>query len=194
VVQLEQGGTAVLKELAALPPREKYPNGFRLTALRDTILRALEMLGPPQGGDVIYAITDGGDSKSRKSRKDLERALIRAQTRLFATLFTTLRRRPIPWESDGAEDLWKIVRASGGGLSQVAVQEEGWMALPNTEMTALGKQVYQHMAAVTWMEIELGMPVDKPRDLKLELVPAPGKKKSPFVLAYPRQLMPCAQP
>jgi hypothetical protein len=196
-VAVQQGGTAVLKELAVLPSIKEYPKKSRQTALWDTIHRALDMLGPPQAGDVIYAITDGQDNQSRKRRRHLERALIQAQTRLFVTATKTVQPEPLRANEivpDTIGELRDTVHASGGALSDVQAEEYGWTEVPKAGVEALAKRLYHQMTDVNWVEIELPVPVDKPRDLKLELVPPPGKKKNPLALNYPRKLLPCAKP
>ena len=78
----EQSRQANLQHLSKLEPGEKaLPKGSRRTALWVALQEGLYVLGSPQRGDVLYAITDGGDNASRARLKEVERALLGAGVR-----------------------------------------------------------------------------------------------------------------
>lgn len=53
------------------------------TALYDSVAEGLKLLGRPQQGDCVYAITDGGDNASKSPVLQTKAAFLRSGVRLF---------------------------------------------------------------------------------------------------------------
>src|SRR2546427_8847389 len=120
-VDFSAGPQAVLERIAqvraGLTP-DRLPAGR--TPLRDAVLEGLKLLEPATPGDVIYAITDGGDNASKSSPVAVEKALVSAGIRLFAFLvvdYPGLRR--VPEELYGPDDFLQLVQATGGSTLQL---------------------------------------------------------------------------
>ena len=105
-----QGKTAILNWLlqnADRPPKLKK----KKTALFDAIGAALKLLGDPQFGDAIYAITDGGENASSFSAHKIEEDLLHSGVRLFSLLFGG----PIsPHEAEAEGSFAGMIENSGG--------------------------------------------------------------------------------
>jgi Mg-chelatase subunit ChlD len=171
------------------------------TALFSAILRALEMLNPAQPGDVIFAITDGGENASRVSYKKTEQALLAARVRFFAAAISAAPfGRGIPEEQQGPTLLRDLSRATGGGLIHVSnpvFQSPAPTSISrevveeiNTGLYAL----YRHMREVYELEIELPWEITKPEKWNLKFRPEPGISSRRFTVHYLRKLVPCGKP
>src|SRR3989442_11304005 len=115
-VDFSAGPQAVLERIAqvraGLTP-DRLPAGR--TPLRDAVLEGLKLLEPATPGDVIYAITDGGDNASKISPVAVEKALVSAGIRIVAFLvvdYPGLRR--VPEELYGPDDVLQLVQATDG--------------------------------------------------------------------------------
>lgn len=99
-----------LSENIDRPPKFKD----RRTALFDALSEGLKLLGAVQPGDVIYAITDGGDNASQTSARQVKAALLRSDIRLFAFLLADPESRHSLPEAEGENTFLELVRDSGG--------------------------------------------------------------------------------
>jgi hypothetical protein len=195
-VGFSQGRAAIEAELAALRARHKAMlKSEPHTALWDSVLDALGMFGTPHLGDVIYAITDGEDNKSKYDYGKVEQVLASSGIRLFALLPLRGNLPLTVEELTGPQDLREAVAVTGGLLVsfgriisplQLSTKRDS-SALPQPALDAL----YREMAVFYRLDVELPEAVDKPRDWDLKLE-APGKNKKGWNLVYPRKLMPCA--
>src|SRR5882762_4694768 len=73
--------TEIRNEIKSLRSTQKQGRGQ--TALRDAIRDSVKVLDSQQVGDVIFAITDGGDNKSKTEPRELIQILVTAGIRLF---------------------------------------------------------------------------------------------------------------
>jgi hypothetical protein len=211
-VSFSQGRAAIGAELTALRRgRKALPKGERETALWDSVLDALEMFGTPHLGDVIYAITDGDDNKSKHDYRKVEQALASSGVRLFAFMEDEVEVRPDLagamvlvgdnhfreavkgtngfLVSTGRGEFPINLKAEPDGLfaQQAAVMEAARSRLPREALDAL----YRQMEVFYRLDVELPEAVDKPRDWDLKLEGS-GESKKVWNLVYPRKLMPCA--
>lgn len=193
-LNFEQGRAKVAAQLASLPDQKNYRRGGR-TALRDSILRGLDLLKEPQPGDAIYVISDGGDNGSRKSWQDVERALLAAQVRLFASVMLNLStHRGTPEELAGPADIHDAARPSGGNTRVVNSSQFDPNRVDEPGLKILAVRLYRQIAEVYWAEVELPEAVDKPRNWKIELNKEKDAKTRGLQLHYPQKLLPCAGP
>ena len=199
----EQSRQAILQQLSQIEPGEKaLPKGSRRTALWDALQEGLNVLGSPQRGDVLYAITDGGDNASSTRPKEVERALLGAGVRLFAFLPLLPQGPPTPEETEGPNTLLSLANHTGGILLadpvsppplQISLVPRREPLSPKELRTALDS-LYVAMTSFYRLDIELPQPVDKMRTWKLELANLPSNTKEHPELAYPRELLPCSAP
>ena len=197
-VDFSAGPQAVLERIAQVREGrtpDRLPAGR--TPLRDAVLEGLKLLEPATPGDVIYAITDGGDNASKSSPVAVEKALVSAGIRLFAFLvedYPGLRR--VPEAESVLNDFLQLVQATGGttlGLSgtpwsdlQYPAKEKDRLALK-----AATEGLYLQMAQFYRLEVDLPEPVTKPRRWKLEMVNERGAKMKEWQVAYQTTLLPC---
>ena len=190
---------SLAEKSAAIERAAKRPvKGYRKTALYDAVKVALADLGPQSQGDVIYAITDGGDNASRTRFAEVEEALLASEVRFFAFLILS-RKFPVPPEEDeGPRDLLSLTQRTGGRLvslypdtalptGQYWHNEKGRKAILEEAF-----HLYQQMGEYYRMEIRLPLVVDKPRNWRLDVVDATGKVRRDVEVLYPRRLMPCS--
>jgi len=186
--------------LAALPAnRALAPQGQRKTALYDAVARALQLLEPPQMGDVIYVITDGEDNCSKTTRSQIERQVLGREVRVFSFLLLQpfSERVRTPKEADGLMDLASLVEETGGGKLQLISagfvgRPRFWQSREQKEAAlAAAKRLYQQMGVFYRLELELPQLVDKPRRWKLEVVNEKGKRRHEVAVLYSRHLLPC---
>jgi hypothetical protein len=197
-VDFTQNRQAILDLLNNLQAGEKaLPKGLRTTALWDAILEGLALLGSPQPGDAIYAITDGGDNASITSPGKVKRALLAARVRLFALLppLSCLGSGRTLEEIEGPDTLEDLANTTGGALVSGCLTTlaslGGGQALEPAQLQAALDGLYRQMIKFYTLEVELPQPVDKMRDWKLEVVGLPQRSKH-MSLVYPRKLVPCA--
>ena len=200
VVGFAEGRKAAEDGLAAIEAgRGSFPKGK--TALFDAILEGLNLLGSAQAGDVIYAITDGGDNASHSNFRKVEEALVAARVRYFTFLVTQppLSRAQTPEEMNGASDMQQLTERTGGAILSAPGYWQYVRNYPLTEeeRVKLGlrvAQLYRQMNQFYLLEVELPVWVDKPRDWKLEMVDARGAKRKGWHAAYQMILLPCNSP
>ena len=112
VLDFSHGRSAIaswLNDPSTQRPHLKYP---AKTALFDSLLEALRLLGPVEKGDSIVAITDGGDNASKESFAQIEELLLRSQVRLFTFLFSD--HMPVSQEENSYNSFLQLVDDSGG--------------------------------------------------------------------------------
>ena len=113
-VEFTQEREAVLQRLSVLGPDYQPPKSYRRTALYDAILEAVALLTPPQVGDVIYLITDGGENSSRTRGRRARRALLCAGVRLFAFVLLSPRQTSTRYVARVLPSFVKWLQATGG--------------------------------------------------------------------------------
>lgn len=171
------------------------PHGH--TALWDAISRAIDMIPHPGPGDVIYAITDGGDNASRTSRKAIEEKLQLACVRLFTFLLDDVL---TPEERFGWDEIRDLAVESGGVSLDVSANFNGNMGrgpMTDFKLDAQREQqvsgalaaMYRSMAAPYVIDVRMPTSLRRMRTWKLHLTD-PKLQKNTMVY-YPHNLMPC---
>ncbi len=196
----EHEPSALLMKLSALAKVcEKPSKTFPATALYDAIARAQGVLGVPEVGDVIYALTDGEDNRSHAKPREVEVELLRAGVRLYAVIIT-----PLVWNRTvshddivGRKPLSSVVEATGGNVltlpcTRASSPYADIKATTTDEVVDLAFQrLYQQMGEFYRLEVRLPEKVDKPAKWKLEVIDANGKPMKGVEVHYPQELMPC---
>ncbi len=173
------------------------------TSLYEAILAGLKELDPPQPGDAIFAVTDGGENSS-KARFEKVANLVRASG---VRLFTFLLPEDIPFE--GRENLLEMVRESGGfevelypspipvGAPAAVDRRTEMLAhrviYDDRVKSAIHASVYAFNRQITsFYLLTLNLPdnLTKPRDWSLELVDQRGHNRKDAILTYPGHLIP----
>lgn len=197
---LESGPGPLARRLALLAEEINRPRkGFGKTALWDAIQAGLAHLDPPQQGDVIYAITDGGDNASKAKPGEVQEALLRAGVRLFAFLMMEpLPLQRTPEEANRPRKLEEVAEATGGDLFALLA---GGSLLDRRASRAGGKwastllavkRLYEEMWRFYRIDIRLPSGVDKPRDWKLQVTEENGRARRDLKVHYTRRLLPCS--
>jgi hypothetical protein len=195
VFDFTQGRTAIakwLRESASQRPNLKRP---ARTALFDTILKAVKLMGAIQPGDAIYAITDGGENASQTSAAQTEAALLKSGVRLFALLFS--EPLPAPDEHEGKDSFLKMVEDSGGFAFGLAGHQRPFAASWDFEY-AYDKNNREKITAYTkWLNIQvngfwtldLAAPLtNKDSKMKLEVIGYEGRIGKDVGITYTRML------
>jgi hypothetical protein len=166
------------------------------TAIYDSILTALRMLGPADSADSLYLISDGGENASHASSKEVLRALISSGVRLhFIFLDKSFRYRPTPEELYGPRDIGDLVKGTGG-LSV----ESGYLIANSSQSSQEQKamlstnlaRMYARILHSWRIEILLPEGDDKLREWELQFS---SEKKHEFKdakLIFPHQLASCS--
>ena len=197
-VDFSLGTSGVAERLKQIGGNSDYAKNLRgQTALFDTILGAIELLGPSGQGDIIYAITDGGDNKSRNSFQKVQRALESADVRLYALILSHLNGRMVetPEEEYGKSNLAQLVDGTGGVELEPVESTPLGVRLDKDERQRIAKMLelyYRQMVHPYRMDIELPQMPDKPSGWRLRLSDARNHDVKGSRVVYPHELTPCA--
>lgn len=194
--EFTQEREAVLQRLSALGPDYQPPKSYRRTALNDAILEAVALLTPPQVGDVIYLITDGGENSSRTRGRRARRALLCAGVRLFAFVLLSPGQTSTRYVARVLPSFVKWLQATGGGGvilgSTSELRAEYRMNdKRQAQIAERAYQLYHRMGEFYRLEVELPRALRKPRGWKLEVVDEHGEKRKVLKVIYPRRLAAC---
>ena len=186
----------ILASLSNLKPNMEKKNGKGRTALFDGLLAALKSLDPPQVGDAIVVVTDGGKNASKTRYSEIAKAL-RAQSgvRLFACLLVNW---PTELDEAGREALVQMVNDSGGGTMDITApsaypENMAYGRRPTLVFNDQIKSLIKDSANALSSEISgfylLTLKVPEGRSgssgWKLELAGERGKRRDDITLAYP---------
>ena len=171
------------------------------TALRDAIAAADRLLDPHQEGDVIYAITDGGENDSSTTATELQTVLLRNHVRLYTFLLAD--RTPIDEEWAGKQDFANLVTNTGGFLFGEASRDSySWL---NQPQYSFNDKIKDRIAGQTTMliaqtaafyRLELVHP-DALKDgsnLSVHVIGQDRKKRSDLLVRYPTKFFSCGSP
>lgn len=180
--------------------KKKKDKKLRRTALWDTLYLAATDFPQKAFGDVIYLITDGGDSASKIKKKKVEEELLRRGIRVFSVCLDD------PYFTRGGTEApsrvcrrvaevsggWAVAlssRSRGGGLNWVRKSEKEKM-----NFVKLLRGLYWPLIVTYRVVIELPETVKERQKLKVKVVDENGKKKKKLKLSYPRYLFPLEEP
>jgi Mg-chelatase subunit ChlD len=198
VVDFNQGTSAVGDKLQQIFGDHNYAktNVKGKTALRDAIVRGLELLEHPTSADALYVLTDGGDNTSEHNAADVRQRLAVTSVRLFAVLLHQQDGyHRAPDESD-PDELSDMARKSGGEIlsaaawhgKQLALSADAEGKLKSRETLA---RLYQTIFGNQLLEIELPFPIAKNEQLELKLLNARRGWAAPHI-TYPTTLFRCS--
>ena len=172
------------------------PSREQLTSLWEALEAAPKLLGTPEFGDVVLALTDAGNSDGKGTFHGAEEALRSNRIRLFWFLIEAPPGHTQE-EAVGRRDFEDLVSDTGGvGVNMLAsklnprfpfVDQSG----RETEAGIRLQRQYQLMLNVYRLEIRFPTPLQKGARWKLE-INAPGKPKVDIL--YPPKLADCPAP
>jgi von Willebrand factor type A domain len=199
-MEFSEGNSAVAARLQALAQdREFLKTKVKgTTALRDAILRALQLLDHPTSADALYALTDGGDNTSTHSAREVTDRLAMTSVRLFAILLQqegSYRMHP-PEETEGPYDLSEMARKSGGEILSATVWHGGQPALSAGAAAKLRAEetlarLYGTIAQNYLLELELPTPIPKTEKWELKFSEAARHQWKDAQITFPTNLVGC---
>jgi hypothetical protein len=199
-IDFAQGNSAVGDKLQQISSDHNYAkaNVKGRTALRDSILAGLQLLGHPSSADALYVLTDGGDNASERSAAEVTQRLAVTSVRLFAVLLRQeggYHNRP-PDESD-PDELSEMARKSGGEILSAAAWHGKQMALSADSEAKLKSQetlarLYQTILGDKLLEIELPFPLAKNEQWELKLSDSARRQWKGTHITYPTTLVKCS--
>ncbi len=197
----QQEPAVLMKNLCALLSLCQRRKVQGQTALYDAMSSARGLLGTDGLGDVIYALTDTADNKSRTEPKELRERLLTSGVRLFGVVTEPdfWQRGRTPDEDSGLLHFHSMVRATGGSMLTVRLgnpwSTDPYIAAETNEgsLNLALQRLYEQMGEFYRLEVRLPEDVDKRTKWKLEVVDARGKPMRGVEVHYPQELMPCAK-
>lgn len=166
------------RDLVALA--QEKPN--HQTALYAALKDAATQLQPPQFGDAIFLVTDGGDNRSGELQKKARQELIARGLRVFVFLVTS-KDFKTPEEREGPTDMTELADATGGVVIQGTWSKQ-WLA--SDDAKRLAEQVRTMARWPYMLQFKLDQPLQKAAKVKI----SPPDKRT-LELAYPREVLPC---
>lgn len=194
--------SAIRKAIDNLNTLKRQKGSSKGTVVLDAVSYAANLMQPPQAGDVILLITDGGENHSKEDAAALHRLLLASGIRVSLIFF--LDPRPSPGvQSHGEHNFQDLIHSTGGMKLTVA---------PSGVLTAPGPIVMTPDYSVAKPDLErlnseirgMYLIIMSPFELEIEL---PGRLnklehwdlqykderlgKSPIQVFYPAELLPC---
>jgi von Willebrand factor type A domain len=192
--------SAMLSWVDSIDPTQRSgPHGK--TALRDAVAAADQLLDPHQEGDVIYAITDGGENDSKTTTKGVQSQLLRNHVRLYT--FLLAEHTPIDEEWTGKQDFGNMVVNTGGFLFGEASRDSSSWATPaqysfnNKIKDGIAGQTAMLIAqTAAFYRVELVHPeaLKEGSNLSVSVIGGNGKKRADLLVRYPKKFFPCGPP
>jgi hypothetical protein len=195
-IRFGQGRLAAMTRLGPLKNQTDplLHRNRRRTAFYDAIMTGLAQLDPVQPGDVICAISDGGDNISKTTPSEVEKALQQAGVRLCASLFHGGASGLTIEESAGRASLHRIMETTGGnGIEFIDFDLSRGDYKQGAELFKTADHLLQRMVAFYRLEIRLPLAIEKPEGWKLEVVNETEKRRRGLLVSYPRHLFLCAR-
>jgi Mg-chelatase subunit ChlD len=199
---VQEDTQAARDALNALPlsPKKSVKTIGRHTALWDALMAATRMLDPPQFGDSINVITDGGDNESSTKPKELRAAFATRGVRLFAEWFGS-GVGPLTLEELESTDLFDLVNDSGGLTLQVPFTPLPGEGSPTNyklnskqEAQFRRERLFLYSSIQSPYRLEFALPAQPKRLETWNLfVPPPKDLKGRWVVNYPKRLDSCTK-
>lgn len=199
-MDFSQGASAVTRRLLEIGADSNYAkkNVRGTTVLLDAVLSGLRMLGDSGFEDSIYAITDGGDNRSRSRMRDVREALVRRGVRLYVTLLSSENPdRMVPEEQSGPSQVAGLAADTGGFvLGPLGANAFGRVSynLRKDELRGIAMGLdglYMAMTRDDLIEVELPRTLKKWSKWSLEFSSEKKAAHKDWLIVYPRELAPC---
>lgn len=193
------GNAAVKTRLQQLATDKNYEktNVKGLTALRDAIVRAVQLFDQPTSADAVYLLTDGGNNASAHNARDVTQLLAATSVRLFVILLPGLD-TVIPEGDFQLEELSDLATNSGGEiLARVDWQDGRAVFFPdsvNERHLRLGELLSRRSQAIfqeDLLDTELPRSISRDEHWKLKFSNAVGERWKGAHITYPTVLTGC---
>jgi hypothetical protein len=181
-----------LKNIGQVLPRKEQQ-----TALWEAVQNAAELLGPPELGDAIYALTDAGNTYGKATLRSARDSLRSKGIRLFWFFVEVPPGGSTPEEYAGPVDFADVVSDTGGvevNVLRSKLNHDFPFVDENGRETEIGLRLlkqYRLMLHIYRMEIGFPTPLQKGARWQLK-VKVPNADK--LGLDYPPKLSDCAVP
>jgi hypothetical protein len=173
------------------------------TVLLDAVSYAANLMQPPQAGDVILLVTDGGENHSKVDVAKLHRLLLASGIRVSSIFFQDPRPSP-GVESHGEQNFQDLIQSTGGVEFRVSPPGPVLMAPGPIVMTPDYSVVKSDLdrlnSAIRGMYITIMSPFELEIELPLRLTKTEKWAlkykddrlgKSPIQVFYPHELLLC---
>jgi hypothetical protein len=162
--------------------RKRQPKG--LTSLFDSVHQVLIEFKELRFGDAIYLVTDGGDNKSRISRKKVIEELSSRGIRVF--IFLVQRPPHTEEEKNGISDMYAFAESTGGVVVPITSADPAALQ----QLDSLAPQIIAQVAGVYRLEMGISE-VKKTSRVKVEFVDG-DRKHSTRSIVYSQEINPCS--
>lgn len=155
------------------------------TSLYDSLSYSVGLFDQPRPGDAIYAISDGGDNRSKSNEESLARMLASKGVRLF---WFELFERYFPTEEarQGSEAMKELAERSGG----LVVTTDDYTRDPHS-FEGLVSQLYGSMKNFYVLSLEIPPGADDRSSWNVEVLDKGGKKRKGVRVFQPKHLLSC---
>jgi hypothetical protein len=194
-VDLNAGQRAVVERLRQFSagPKDAKKLGRGHTALYDSLVAGLRLLGPATSADILYLVTDAGDNANHVHLNEFARLITSNGVRLFVSLVHDLRSfsGATPEELYGITDLNDVVNRTGGEMLSPFAN-----GIPKTpqeidQFRDTMYDFYRRMFETYLLEVEFLEPVEKHRSWELKLSKEKRELWKDSTITYPTELSGC---
>ncbi len=175
---------------------ERLPPTPARTKLFDALWETLQTAQLARG-DVIVAVTDGGDNRSKLKFEGVRDRMVAGGVRFYGVGFYNLP-FPNPEEVAGQYDLQRLAEATGGLTVFPGGSDSDWRGHPakwsekqRKALASLMKEMADTIDHAYVISIPLPGASRERRRLRVELVDARGKRRKDVYVLHPRWLPPC---
>ena len=161
------------------------------TAIYDSLHEALRRLGPPQIGDSILLLTDGGDNSSKLTAKKLELEFHAGKARLLTMmLFGT---QVSPAEESGRDSVQELVLKTGGSTLAINPETPAWADPKSNLRTAEVVRRFwnERVLSTDVMQVQVPGTLTKEAKWKLTVNREVDARLKNAIVIYPTWLSPC---
>ena len=181
-----------LRESLAASSERTNIHRNKSTALYDALGAALERFGPPQPGDSILILSDGGDNTSHAKPENIQEEAARKGVRIFTALFLGGGVPSSPTEGS-PQTMLDFAQGTGGSVHVIDVTKNDWVDDKNRENAKQEFRKFWRNQVISGYLVRLKVPSDgaKPRKWFLAVDRAPGQQNR-IILSYPSRLQACS--
>jgi hypothetical protein len=152
------------------------------TALYSAIEKAVSLLNPPNPGDAIFIVSDGGDDAGKVSEKSVQEELVKSGIHVFVFLVEHVWKTTD--ERQGELSLPDLAKMTGG--SSIQPQPGSPWFKDKSAMEATLKTIRTQVQNPYWLDLQLRTALPKPARLKIT------STRKGLEFAYPHYLEPCS--
>jgi hypothetical protein len=169
------------------------------TSINDAIYRAVTLLGDSTTADAIYVVSDGEDTSSRKSAREVEQTLSVTGIRVFADILKPPREAgysaPLPELLGTGPDFFEFARLTGGANIQADPEEArlSFNVRPKISAVDAARLFFAAMFENEILQFKWSNPGAKKRGLKISTSEIGSGHLPGVQLFYPQQLYSCTQ-